>query len=346
VTHPASSAPFPLAPSPSGSQLTSWILERRGPKSRVNPDKVNAWTVESEPCAGPDPLQQASIWTLFLTNKECPWRCLMCDLWKHTLDHRTPDGAVGRQIDAAFAEIRSSGYSEVEERWLKLYNSGSFLDPQAIPSTDLPEILKRSSGFDRLILECHPALVSASLQMFLGQFTRSFENSEPPRLEIAMGLETAHPATLARLNKRMTTADFARAADLLRANNVDLRVFLLVHPPFLSRDEAISALHESIRFAFDCGARVVSLIPSRMGNGAMEELHKAGLFQEPSLADLEDASDLGLSMRRGFVFADLWDLVRFSRCGRCFDSRYQRLHEMNLSQQPRPRVNCPDCGGR
>ena len=24
--------------------------------------------------------------TLFLTNRECPFRCLMCDLWKNTLE--------------------------------------------------------------------------------------------------------------------------------------------------------------------------------------------------------------------------------------------------------------------
>ncbi len=23
--------------------------------------------------------------TIFLTNRECPWHCVMCDLWKNTL---------------------------------------------------------------------------------------------------------------------------------------------------------------------------------------------------------------------------------------------------------------------
>ena len=48
-----------------------------------------------------------------------------------------------------------------------------------------------------------------------------------------MGLETAHPDALARLNKGCTLDDFARAARALAAHGVGLRVFLLVHPPFV-----------------------------------------------------------------------------------------------------------------
>lgn len=39
--------------------------------------------------------------TVFLTNRECPWRCLMCDLWQNTLTERLPPGAIPEQIDHA-----------------------------------------------------------------------------------------------------------------------------------------------------------------------------------------------------------------------------------------------------
>ena len=58
-------------------------------------------------------------------------------------------------------------------------------------------------------------------------------------LEVAMGLETVHPGVLEQLNKRMTLEQFVRAAEMLRAHDVDLRVFILVQPPFMQRDEAL-----------------------------------------------------------------------------------------------------------
>ena len=51
-----------------------------------------------------------------------------------------------------------------------------------------------------------------------------------------MGLETAHPEVLAGLNKRMTLDQFSTAANFLRRNGIDLRVFILVQPPFMPAD--------------------------------------------------------------------------------------------------------------
>ena len=53
-----------------------------------------------------------------------------------------------------------------------------------------------------------------------------------------MGLETAHPDALARLNKRMTLAGFDRAAEWLVRHGIAVRAFVLVHPPFVTRAEA------------------------------------------------------------------------------------------------------------
>src|SRR6185295_8847751 len=107
--------------------------------------------------------------------------------------------------------------------------------------------------------------------------------------EIAMGLETAHPEALQALNKRITTHDFKRAVAFLKQNDVQVRTFLLLHPPFVSRTEQGDWLGRSMKFAFDEGSDVASLIPLRTGNGAVEELIKLGLAEEPSLCDLEEA---------------------------------------------------------
>ena len=43
--------------------------------------------------------------TVFLTGRECPWRCAMCDLWRYTTVAETPAGAIATQVAAAVAAL-------------------------------------------------------------------------------------------------------------------------------------------------------------------------------------------------------------------------------------------------
>ena len=160
---------------------------------------------------------------------------------------------------------------------------------------------------------------------------------------MAIGLETAHPGILARLNKGMTIERFRRAAEFLSREGIALRVFVLVGLPFLSEKESLDWACRSVELAFDCGAAVVSLIPTRAGNGALDALAQRGEFSPPALAALEDALSFGLSLRRGRVLADLWDLERLRRCPECFEPRAERLRAMNLSQTVAASVDCGVC---
>ncbi|HLV78749.1 MAG TPA: hypothetical protein VKT32_00665, partial [Chthonomonadaceae bacterium] len=165
------------------------------------------------------------------------------------------------------------------------------------------------------------------------------------RLEVAVGLETVHTEALARLNKRFTLDDFRRAAAFLAENDMDLRVFLLVRPPFLSEAEGVEWARRSLDAAFDSGARVCCLIPTRAGNGAMEALIVSGDFAPPRLTSLEAAQEYGLRLGRGRVFADLWDIERFFTCA-CSPARAARLEAMNRTQAIPPPIVCGLCAGQ
>jgi len=153
---------------------------------------------------------------------------------------------------------------------------------------------------------------------------------------VAVGLETAHPEALARLNKRMTLDDFARAADFLADAGIALRVFILLNPPFLSADLRVEWACRSIDLAVARGARVCTVIPVRGGNGAMEALDPA---PEPArLSDLERTVEYGLSLRGPVVQADLWNVERWIRCA-CDQERVRRLQTMNRQQRVPPAVS-------
>jgi archaeosine synthase beta-subunit len=76
---------------------------------------------------------------------------------------------------------------------------------------------------------------------------------------------------------------------------------------------------------------------------ANSQLCGEGSFSPPTLAALESAQDYGIWRGSGRVFADLWDLKKFSRCDRCFEARKARLHAANLAQTVLPPVACRDC---
>src|SRR5881396_324585 len=161
-----------------------WILSRRSQRNPVDPRRPHAFLVEEERAESGEVV---SVATIFLTNRECPWRCLMCDLWKNTLTETVPAGTVPAQIDYALAQCRagvppapnsgktlafnrlltvSKGEGRRDacptSRQIKLYNSGSFFDPRAIPPEDYVAIAERVRPFERVIVECHPALVGKS----------------------------------------------------------------------------------------------------------------------------------------------------------------------------------------
>ena len=299
---------------------TRWIVGSRRGVARVpvSADRPYAWLKEEERQA--DGRTSSGI-TVFLVNRECPWRCAMCDLWRYTLVQGRTSGSIARQMDVAFREAGIDGLD-----WVKLYNAGSFFDLGAIPAEDHPGIAERCRGFSRVIVECHPSVVGPSLIRFrdlLGSGTR---------LEVAMGLETAHPLALERLNKRFDPEGFRRAARFIRENDCDLRVFLLARPPFVPEEDVKAWLERSIDFAFDCGADPVVIIPTRLGNGAMERLVALGLHSAPSLGLLEHGMHFGLGLKRGRVFVDLWDVEQLVGPDPDLGSRRVALERMNAIQ--------------
>ena len=316
-----------LEPYPQGSrERDRWVLAHRPPRNELDPWRPYGFFVEDELS---EQLSVEKIATVLLTNRECPWRCVMCDLWRNTLTNTVPPGAIPAQIKHALERLPPA-------QQIKLYNSGSFFDPGAIPRADYAAIAAVVREFDRVIVECHPALVGDSCWHFRDLLGKP--------LEVAMGLETANPRVLEKLNKRMTLDNFGGAAERLRRQGVALRVFLLVGAPFFHEEDSAEWVRRSVDFAFDCGATAVSLIATRAGNGAMERLANQGLFSPPAVCELESAVEYAVSRQRGRAFADLWEIERIARCSACAAPRIDRLRQMNLTQTVPPVIHCDSCG--
>jgi radical SAM enzyme (TIGR01210 family) len=302
-------------------------IERLRPaRNNVNPEIPYHFLQEEEPGENGN-LQKVN--TIFLTGKECSFRCLMCDLWKNTLTYATPPGAILKQIDYALERLPRADV-------IKLYNGSNFFDTKAIPLSDYPGIIERACAFKKVIVENHPNLCGPSCV--------DFNERLDGKLEIAMGLETIHPDVLPRLNKRLTIDDFKKATSFLRNNKIQMRAFVLLNPPFLTDEkENIEWAFKTVRFAFECGVGACSIIAVRSGNGIMNVLEENGDYVPPTLNALEEVFEKSLALRQGKVFADTWDIGFLSDCDECFEARKNRLEQMNPTQKFQPEIKCKLC---
>lgn len=309
-----------------GADPSAWIRSLRAPKAARDAWVPQAVEVEGERAR--DGSTQ-SVGTVFITNRECPFTCLMCDLWKYTTDESVPAGAVDRQVEIALSQMG-------DIRQVKLYNAGNFFDDRAISPGDRESIAARLGHLDAVIVENHPKLVDHRIA--------EFRDAAGTEVDVAMGLETVHPELLPRLNKRMTLSDFEAATGRLRADGLHVRAFILVRAPFMSEAEGVEWACRSIDFAFSVGVECCAVIPTRAGNGALDALASAGDFRPPTLASLESVAEYGVGLGHGRVFADLWDVDRLATCPGCTTLRLERLRTLNHTQAIPESVAC-DCRG-
>lgn len=298
----------------------------REPKLPVDPDRPHGWLREDERQSDG---RSVPLLTIFLSGAECPFDCVFCDLWRQTLDGPTPPGAIPRQIAAAIGAA-----APPTARAVKLYNASNFFDPIAVPPEDDPEIAALLRPFDRVIVESHPRFIQRRCLEFADRLTGD--------LEVAIGLETADPDVLARLNKRMTLDMVADAAARLRAAGIGLRFFVLVPPPFVAVGDTIASTQRSVAYAASLGANHVSLIPTRTKSIRADAVGRQHLAP-PTLGLIEEVLDACPDPTGVVVSVDLWDIDRLAGCTRCGPGRVERLQAINRSGHHTARIPCQAC---
>lgn len=303
------------------------IRALRPPKAQVDPYKAHGSLLEKE--RRPDGKIEQAL-TVFLTGAECSFTCSFCDLWRWTLDGPTPAGALIRQLERVL-----DGIDDPAPDRLKLYNASNFFDQRAVPSEDLLGIATLATPFAGVTVESHANTI--------GPKTLAFARQISGRLEVALGLETIHPAAAAQLNKRLDLARFDSAARLLTENGVDLRVFVLLGAPYVRAEESVAWTVRTVEYAVEHGASVVSIIPVRGGNGEMERLEALGEFTPPALSQLEESLDLCSQFIGTVVTADLWDAEKLSACEHCKFERIEWLRRLNVTGGVEPRITCSIC---
>ncbi len=246
--------------------------------------------------------------------------------------------------DELLAQVEEVANRRGDARWVKLYTSGSMLDPEEVPLLMLEAIRETFGDADVLTVESRAEHVTADRVRALG---------DGPSLEVAIGLESACDQVLeGAINKGMALSDFRRAAGEVREAGAAVRAYLLLKPPFLTEAEAIEDALEAVREATAAGASAISLNPVNVqGSTLVDLLYHRGEYEPPWLWSVVEV------LRRGS--ADLPSGARLlssptaggkargaHNCGGCDDEVLQAIEFHRLSGDLGELERVPDCGCR
>jgi archaeosine synthase alpha-subunit len=172
---------------------------------------------------------------LIINSGKCDWgRCLFCGWGK--CDNRQKSL---RELKD-FLDTRLKRHKGVT--WLKLFNSGSFLDGKQIHPAFRSYVIRKCEqlGIKNLVIESLPKFVTLENLVSM--------KSSKVKVHIAIGLEVADDKVLKKLGKGiMNKESYIKASGILHENKFYLRTYLIANPPFVKNVR--KSLADSVKFA-------------------------------------------------------------------------------------------------
>ena len=163
---------------------------------------------------------------------------------------------------------------------LKVFTSGSFLDPMEFP------LEARNYFFSRIKDRITTVLIESRTE-YITEANIASLRDWGVKIRIAIGLESANDEIVKNsINKGSSFDKFLKAARIIRELGMELRTYLLFKPPFLSEKRSIDDMIDSIRAVKDITTDV-SVNPMNIQKNTMVEyLWKRGLYRLPTLYGL------------------------------------------------------------
>jgi len=257
----------------------------------------------------------------------CAWskkgNCSMCGYF---IDSSASEGSNDPSL--ILDQFTSVMERHKDERFLKIYTSGSFLDPNEVPREVQKSIMKSAGEkFDRVLVESRPEFIKRAPLEELGSHVD---------LEVAIGLESAHNDVLSHsINKGFSFENYLKAGTVLNSLDIPLRTYLILKPPFMTEGEAIRDARDSIRKTEVLSA-TISINPMNIQNFTfVEYLFRRGEYQPPYLWSLLEVLKTPADARLMSAPSGGGSFRGVHNCGECDKAILQKIKEFSLSQDIR-----------
>lgn len=229
---------------------------------------------------------------------------------------------------------------------VKIFVSGSFLNPNEIPIESRNEILNILNQYEyveEVVVESRPQYVTTEVLQECCQLL-------PNKIfEVSIGLESSSDHIKKyRINKGFSNKDFEKAIrtikDLKSDYNIKVKAYILVKPILTSEKEAIEDAVASAQYAEKVGVDRISFCPATIHRGTlMELLWRRGSYQPPWIWSILDIirrvrssveipvimDTAGLGTRRGPF-----------NCKKCNSKLKSLIIDSNLDQTIPPEFDC------
>ncbi len=311
--------------------MNDLILKLRENVVRENrPDEYSALWFEDEPYRG----RRERSMVLVLRTSGCFWfksgGCTMCGYYSDTNPTRVKFENLKKQVDRALEKYKN-------EKIVKIYNSGSFFDPNEISVESAKYLLKKFENAERIIVESRPEFIR---EKFLSNFI-DFKD----KLMIAIGLESSNDEILENsINKGFLSKEYVRAAKYLNSIGIPVKTYVLLKPPFLTESKAIEDSVNSSIFASKF-SEIVSLNPVNVQKGTLVEyLWHKGYYRSPWLWSVVEVLKKTAFTKKVVSFPTAPGKERGAHnCGKCDDYVIKAIEEFSFLQDEKILQNIKPC---
>lgn len=247
---------------------------------------------------------------------------------------------------------RSISKFEIKEKTaVKIFVSGSFLNPQEIPPAARNEILgilKKEKYVEEVVVESRPEFITESV------LKECCEALGDKIFEIGIGLETSNDYTREeKINKGFSRIDFENAVETITNSkltcDVRAKAYLFVKPILTSEKEAIDEAVKSAFYAESVGVSRISYCPATIHKDTlMEQLWKKGSYQAPWIWSV---IEIIKRVRSEIKIPVIMDTAGFGsrrgpyNCKKCNSKLKTMIIESNLEQVIPEDIEC-DCKER
>lgn len=221
---------------------------------------------------------EVNAFVAILNTTGCQWArdsgCSMCGYYNDT-NQNVKEGDILEQL-----EIMKKRYNG--QPYIKIFMSGSFLNPSEISTESAQKFLKYfSEKCEKLCIETRPEHLTP---WWVGQLAQL-----PCVVEVAMGLESSNETVRnVYINKNMSFDQYRERAELSRDNGIEIKTYLLLKPPFLTERQAVE---DCIRSVFDTipFSNSISINPVNIQKFTLVEyLNYRGNYRTPWYYSLEE----------------------------------------------------------